>query len=185
MSAPASEPAKAGSSFEVHSQVAGKWRMESAYDEQQLAIVSADMLLEERGDIDAVRVAEEFPVPGAKSKYRIVYVKDRMGQMVLPPPPKRSPKAPPPKVYIPKRTGTTIPDLPRRPRAPQPLVDPGPVPPKGAARQRPGMDKKTASRLSRQFVLYILIAAGLALGAMAALTFAKQLIRLLVERSTG
>lgn len=184
MPAPAAEPAKAGSSFEVHSQVAGKWRMESAYDEQQLAIVSAGMLLEERGDIDAVRVAEEFPVPGAKSKYRIVYVKDRMGQMVLPPP-KPAPKAPPPKVYIPKRTGTTIPDLPRRPRQPQPLVDPDPAPAKGTAKKRPGMDKKAASRLSRQFVLYIMIAAGLALGAMAALTFAKQLIRLLVERSTG
>jgi hypothetical protein len=160
--------------------------MESAYDDRQLAQVSADMLLDERGEVEAVRVAEEVPIPGAKSKYRIVYIKDRLGNVTAPrpkPAPRPAaavPTVPPPKVYVPKRPVGRIPDLPRRPRPPSPLPDPAPLPAKSAAKRRPGMDKKAASHLSRQLVLYILIAGGLALGAMAATTFAKQIIRLLV-----
>ncbi|MEO5335560.1 MAG: hypothetical protein H7841_01515 [Magnetospirillum sp. WYHS-4] len=168
----------ADTAYEVHSQVEGKWRMESVYDERELSIASAAMLIEDRANIAAVRVVELVPVPGGKPKGKIIHRIDRDGTVrAVPAKPKTAP--------VPRPAATpVIPNLPRRPipqQAPRPAAKPIPsVPAKDAARRPPSAAAKTkASRISTQIILYILVIGGLGLGALAAITFAKQLIRLL------
>lgn len=188
----------AETSYEVHSYSTGRWRMESAYDEKELAVTAATMLLDEQAQVDRVRVVEEIPNPkGGKSTYRLVMDRDRAGSVAPPLRPAKpaapgnlprrtsqSPAAPPTTKVSPATFASTAPvlaSLPRRPIAPSPA----PV----AATASPAVRKvskkpdpaaaKAASKVTSQIILYFLVAGGLALGALAAMTFAKQLIRLL------
>ena len=84
------------SSFEVHTFRRGAWKMESVYDDKELATAAAEMMIGEP-EVDDVRVAQPVMV-GSERKYRILFRANAAPPKPKPPPAKAAaPKARPPR----------------------------------------------------------------------------------------
>lgn len=109
------------SSYEVHGSYGGKWRVESVYDDKELAVISAQMLIKEAG-VERARVVQEVPSTNGKRQYKLVFDSARPSAARPAPARKRAPNRQPaptakPTGTLKPRTRVNTAHLPRRPMA--------------------------------------------------------------------
>lgn len=165
--------------FEVHVFAQGGWRMESIYDDKELAVAAAKLLVGE-GGIEMVRVAQEVITPDGKRKYRVVFNSE-----TAPKPAARKKAAPAAPARrrpgVPKglRTATVTANLPRRPQSAAP---PRPKPEKekkeGATQaKRPKSPSRWADPAFRKhMMIYGGLGGGLILAAYMGLLVVQRII---------